>query len=68
MGVSKVLGQHYLQWFHTAEDVLFSIEFLVVQLFLIYHLVRALFFSQKRVPRRGRRVTNRPGLEKEHAN
>jgi len=51
MGV-HVLGQNYPHWFHTAEDVLFSIEFLLVQLFLIYHLIQALFFNANKAPRR----------------
>jgi len=38
----------YSRWFHFAEYVLFSIEFLLVQLFLIFHLVRALFFPRQR--------------------
>ena len=35
---------HFGQWFHTAQDVLFAVEFLIVQVFLIVHMVRTLFF------------------------
>lgn len=51
-----MLAQNYPQWFRAAEDILFSIEFVLVQLFLIYHLVRALFFAHK-LPARRRRAS-----------
>ena len=31
-------------WFITSVEVLFAIEFLLVQVYLIWHLIRALFF------------------------
>ena len=34
------------RWFKTLTDILFGIEFLLVQIFLIYHLIRALFFHR----------------------
>jgi hypothetical protein len=40
----------YTRWFHNTQDVLFGLEFLIVQVFLIVHLVRALFFRGKRSP------------------
>jgi len=39
---------HWFDLFDTAKDALFAVEFLVVQLFLIYHITRALFFSRNR--------------------
>ena len=33
-------------WFETAENFLFRIEFLLLQVYLIGHLVRALFFRR----------------------
>jgi hypothetical protein len=30
-------------WFERIKDFLFALEFLLVQVFLIYHLVKALF-------------------------
>jgi hypothetical protein len=39
-----VFFDHLGPWFETTKDVLFGIEFLLVQVYLIYHLVRALFF------------------------
>ena len=35
---------HFGHWFHTAQDILFALEFLIVQVFLIVHMVRTLFF------------------------
>jgi hypothetical protein len=32
-------------WFQTSVEVLFAIEFLLVQLYLIWHLIRALFLQ-----------------------
>lgn len=37
---------HLGQWFETTQNVLFGIEFLLVQVYLIYHLVRALFLRK----------------------
>ena len=37
---------HLGPWFGSAENVLFGVEFLLVQIYLIYHLVRALFFRR----------------------
>ena len=38
---------HFGQWFHQAQEILFAVEFLLVQLFLIVHLVRTLFFPRR---------------------
>lgn len=35
-------------WFPAATDALFKLEFLLVQVFLVYHLVRALFAPHRR--------------------
>jgi hypothetical protein len=35
--------RHFGQWFQAAQDVLFALEFLIVQVFLIVHMVRTLF-------------------------
>jgi len=35
---------HLGQWFETIQNVLFGIEILLLQIYLIYHLVRTLFF------------------------
>jgi hypothetical protein len=42
------LGTDYGRWFRNTEDILFGVEFLLVQLFLIYHLVRVLFYPGRR--------------------
>jgi hypothetical protein len=34
---------HLGHWFEVAQNILFGLEFLLVQIFLIYHLVRTLF-------------------------
>ena len=39
---------HLGPWFEATKDVLFGIEFLLVQVYLIYHLVRALFLGLPR--------------------
>jgi hypothetical protein len=38
---------HFGQWLHRAQDFLFTLEFLIVQVFLIVHAVRTLFFRDK---------------------
>ena len=43
-------------WFETAKDVLFAVEFLLVQIYLIYHIVRALFFPRRRRKRQRSRL------------
>ncbi len=35
-------------WFERIKDFLFALEFLLVQIFLIYHLVKALFGRDRR--------------------
>ena len=44
------MPDQYTRWFRSTQDVLFGLEFLIVQVFLIVHLVRALFFRGKRPP------------------
>ena len=34
---------HFGQWFHKTQDVLFAVEFLIVQAFLIVHMIKTLF-------------------------
>jgi hypothetical protein len=34
---------HFGQWCKTAQDILFAVEFLIVQVFLIFHMIRTLF-------------------------
>ena len=34
---------HIPGWFQAAVDILFAVEFLLVQIYLIWHLIRALF-------------------------
>src|SRR5215475_4408244 len=41
---------HLAPWLETIKEALFGIEFLLVQVFLIYHLVRALFFRGDKQP------------------
>lgn len=38
-------------WFASITDALFKLEFVLVQLYLVYHLIRALFAPHRR--RRG---------------
>ena len=38
---------HFGHWFHQTQEILFAVEFLLVQLFVIVHLVRALFFTRR---------------------
>jgi hypothetical protein len=38
-----MMFRHFGQWFQAAQDVLFALEFLIVQVFLIVHMVRTLF-------------------------
>jgi hypothetical protein len=42
---------HLGHWIEVAKDVLFGLEFLLVQVYLIYHIIRALF-----VPKRPKRA------------
>ncbi len=44
-----MFSSHLGSWFETSKDVLFAVEFLLVQVYLIYHLVRALFFPERKV-------------------
>jgi len=41
-----MFSSHLGPWFETAKDALFQIEFLIVQVFLIVHLVRTLFWRK----------------------
>jgi len=38
---------HFGQWFHEIQDVLFAVEFVLVQLYLIWHLIKALFLKRE---------------------
>jgi hypothetical protein len=50
---------HFGRLFHSAQDVLFALEFLIVQIFVIVHMVRALFLPQYHFPRQCLRRKNR---------
>jgi hypothetical protein len=52
------MPSHFGHWFQTAQDILFGLEFLIVQVWLIVHMVRALFLSP---PGEHRRRKNGPG-------
>jgi len=39
---------HLRQWFENIQHILFGIEFLLIQIYVIVHLVKTLFFRDKR--------------------